>query len=86
MEVEVTSPKGQSDEVDKAEQQDALIRRIHELPEPLREVVFLHYYQEMTYDQMAQWLGIARSTVSERLSNARCRLRRGLISDGEVAS
>ncbi len=51
---------------------------IGQLPEPLREVVLLHYYEDMTYDQMATWLDIARSTVSERLSRARTTLKRSL--------
>jgi len=48
------------------------------LPEHLAEIILLHYYEEMTYDQMAEWLGIARSTVNERLSKARKLLRQQL--------
>ena len=61
--------------------QNATLRRlIEQLPEPLAEIVLLHYYQEMTYDQMAQWLGIARSTVNERLRKARTLLKQQLTS------
>ncbi|MEM7311517.1 MAG: sigma-70 family RNA polymerase sigma factor [Planctomycetota bacterium] len=54
---------------------------IGQLPDPLREVVLLHYYEEMTYDQMAEWLDVARSTVSERLSKARRILKQKMIAD-----
>lgn len=58
-----------------------LIAYIGQLPEPLREVVLLHYYEEMTYDQMAKWLDVARSTISERLSRARKILKQKMIAD-----
>lgn len=56
-----------------------LRQSIAELPTKLQEVVFLFYYEEMTYDQMAAWLGVARATINERLSKAReiLRLRLG---------
>lgn len=57
---------------------------IRDLPEPLREVILLHYYEEMTYDQMAAWLNVARSTVNDRLSRARSILKRQLVADGSV--
>ncbi len=60
---------------------DQLIAYVKQLPDPLREVVLLHYYEEMTYDQMARWLGVARSTVSERLGRARKILKQKMIAD-----
>ncbi|MEM1067937.1 MAG: RNA polymerase sigma factor [Planctomycetota bacterium] len=62
------------------ETEDELVALIHQLPELLREPILLHYYEDMTYDQIAQWIGVARSTVNERLSKARHQLRRQLIS------
>lgn len=50
------------------------------IPEELREVILLHYYENQTYDAMAQWLGVARATVSERLAKARALLRIRLAS------
>ncbi|MEL6895803.1 MAG: sigma-70 family RNA polymerase sigma factor [Planctomycetota bacterium] len=57
-----------------------LVQRIHGLPQALREVVLLHYFDDMTYEEMAQWLGVARSTVGERLATARQRLHHELIA------
>jgi len=58
-----------------SDERSLLHQSIAELPANLREVVFLFYYEEMTYDQMADWLGVARATVNERLSKARETLR-----------
>jgi RNA polymerase sigma-70 factor, ECF subfamily len=61
------------------DQQQQIVNMIHSLDEPLREVILLHYYEELTYDQIASWLGVARSTVNERLSKARQSLRFQII-------
>lgn len=54
-----------------ADERLMLQSRIRELPEELREVLLLFYYEEYSYDEIADWLGIARTTVSERLTRAR---------------
>ena len=80
--VEQCSPSSADDPQDcvqRDEQTRHLVGLIHKLPESLREVILLHYYDEMTYDEMAQWLGVARSTVNERLGKARKLLRRELL-------
>lgn len=52
-----------------------IIAQISMIPEELREVILLRYYNELTYEEMAQWLGVARATVNERLAKARALLR-----------
>ncbi len=69
--------------IEKDEQQQ-LIHLVHRLEEELREVVLLHYFDELTYDQIAQWLGIARSTVNERLAKSRHRLKTLLSDRGQL--
>ncbi len=71
--------------VEAEEQQRRLLAMVHQLPEPLREVVLLHYYEELTYDQIANWIGVARSTVNERLSKARRLLRTELSRHARCA-
>lgn len=58
-----------------------VVRLVHALPESLREIVLLHYYDNLTYDQMATWLNVARSTVNERLSKARQLLKQQLAAE-----
>lgn len=63
------------------EEHEHMMHHIYGLPEPLREIILLHYYEEMTYDEMAQWLGVARSTVNERLAKARQLLKQELCAE-----
>lgn len=48
---------------------------IMRLPKHLREVTLLYYYQDMTIRETAQALGVAPSTVSQRLKHAQAKLR-----------
>lgn len=45
------------------------------LPPKLKEVILLYYWQNMDVNEIAQSLGIAQSTVSRRLQQARAALR-----------
>lgn len=67
-----------------AEEQAAVLRHVQSLPEELREVILLHYYDAMTYDDMARWIGVARATVSDRLARGREILRRQLLTVGRT--
>ena len=55
--------------------EEGLIVEVMNLPLKLREVVLLYYYQNMDTNEIAQTLGIARSSVSGRLQRARKKLR-----------
>ena len=68
------------------EEQQLVLTELQSLPEELREVLLLHYYNSMTYEQIAEWLDVARATVSERLSRARQTLRLRLSRPGSVMS
>lgn len=57
------------------DERELVLQQISTIPEDLREVILLHYYENLTYDEMARWLGVARATVNERLSKARALLR-----------
>ena len=48
------------------------------LPQKYREAVLLYYYEAMTTDEIAQALGVAKSTVSARLEQGRQALRKAL--------
>lgn len=55
-----------------------LADEIIKLPIKLKEVVLLFYYQEMAYEEIAEALGISRSTVANRLADAKERLKNKL--------
>ena len=54
---------------------DTLRRPLRMLPARQRECVLLRYYGDMTYDQIAQVLGLAPGTVAALLSRAHAQLR-----------
>jgi len=49
---------------------------VMELPRKFREVIILYYYQDMSVEEIAETVGIAQSTVSNRLRKGREKLRR----------
>ena len=51
---------------------------IAKLPVKLREAVLLYYYQNMKTEEVAEALGIAVSSVAERLKRAKEKLRQSL--------
>lgn len=55
-----------------------VLRAVRELPERLREVVHLHYYEGMKTDDIARLIGAPPSTVRNRLRDARELLRESL--------
>jgi RNA polymerase sigma-70 factor, ECF subfamily len=60
--------------VDKANR-ELLQQALGELPVPFREVVLLADVEEMSYQEIAEALGIPSGTVMSRLSRARAALR-----------
>ncbi|MDZ4783089.1 MAG: sigma-70 family RNA polymerase sigma factor [Planctomycetia bacterium] len=52
-----------------------LLAAVEALPVELGEVVMLYYYNDLTYHDLAQLLGIAPATVNARLTRARALLR-----------
>jgi RNA polymerase sigma-70 factor (ECF subfamily) len=53
-------------------------RTVADLPEPLRIVLVLRHYEEMSFEQIARLLGEPASTVKSRFSAALRRLREQL--------
>lgn len=58
-----------------ADERAIVVQQVASIPEDLREVILLRYYEDLSYDEMANWLGVARATVNERLAKARALLR-----------
>lgn len=57
------------------EQLRTLMAEVEALPDECREVIMLYYYQDVTYQEIADALGVSAATVNARLSKARKLLR-----------
>ena len=56
----------------------ALMMDVYDLPEKMKQVILLYYYQEMTLAETAQALQISRSAAHKRLTKAREMLKERL--------
>jgi RNA polymerase sigma-70 factor (ECF subfamily) len=63
---------------EQAERGRIVVQTIAELPEPLRVVLVLRHYEEMSFEQIARLLGKPASTIKSRFSVALRRLRERL--------
>ena len=61
-----------------------LTLRVMQLPDKLREVIVLYYYQDMNSVEIARSLGLPQSTVATRLKRAREKLREVLEGGDEL--
>jgi RNA polymerase sigma-70 factor (ECF subfamily) len=57
---------------------EIVARAVAELPEPLRLVLVLRHYEEMSFEEMARLTGTPASTLKSRFTAALDRLRRRL--------
>ncbi len=64
----------QAQTTDKA-QQEVVKKLLAELKESDRTVITLHYFAEMTCEQMSEFLGVSANTIKSRLRRARNRLK-----------
>ena len=53
----------------------ALMQAISTLPSKLKEIVLLHYYQDLSLRTCAQILGISAATATRRLQQAQAKLK-----------
>ena len=60
------------------ERDDTVTRAVMSLPPKIKEVTLLHWYQEMTLEEMAKVLKLPRSTVNYRLKKAKMMLKEEL--------
>lgn len=67
-------------DVEHADDLRQLMTEVEALPEEYRQVVMLYYYQDVTYRDVAQFLGVSTATVNARLTRARTLLRERLTN------
>ena len=64
--------------VEQADELRHLMSVVEELPDEFREVLMLYYYQDATYQDLAELLGVSSATINARLTKARAMLRERL--------
>lgn len=64
---------------------EAVRRGMDELSQDHRHILSLREYQELSYEEIAQKLGVDLGTVKSRLSRARCALRKNLLKSGNLS-
>ena len=69
--------------VQPSDEDNALTVEIMKLPQRLREVILLYYFEDMTTPEIAGTLRISQQAVSDRLVRARTRLRKALGKEFE---
>ena len=62
-------------EVDRADELRRLMNEVESLSEQHREVLMLYYYEDVTYHDVAELLGVSTATINARLTQARAILR-----------
>ena len=60
----------------------ALLAAVMQLPEPLRAVIHLHYYEDLPVKEIASLLNISQASVKMRLVRGRKQLQ-SLLEEGE---
>ena len=65
---------------DEAVDRELVDRALDELPEQYRLIVGMFYFEEFSYKQIAQQLGVPIGTVMSRLARAKQRLRQQLAT------
>lgn len=84
----LATPAGPFDPMGNGESAEAMAERredcerlraaVDELPETYRETLLLYYCERLTYQDLAEMLGISRATINLRLTKARALLRERL--------
>lgn len=64
--------------LEREEQRQRVLAEVEALPEEYRQVILLYYYEDVTYREVAELLGVSRATVNARLTRARALLRERL--------
>jgi RNA polymerase sigma-70 factor (ECF subfamily) len=68
---------------ERRERSERLMREVEQLPPAYREVLMLYYYQDCTYQELADALGVSAATINARLTKARAMLRSRMMAEQE---
>ena len=74
---------GGRDAANRRERAEQLKREVEALPQTYREILMLYYYQDCTYRDLAEALGVSPATINARLTKARAMLRSRMMAEQE---
>jgi RNA polymerase sigma-70 factor (ECF subfamily) len=78
---ELATAAGSAEErIDHQDDVRRLLEEVQSLSETHREILMLYYYQDVTYQELAEMLGVSAATVNARLTQARAILRERLLA------
>jgi RNA polymerase sigma-70 factor, ECF subfamily len=77
--------RGQEGELQRREFEEHLEQALQQFPDELKDPLVLHYYQNLSYSEMAEVLAIPKSTVQSRMDQALEKLREQFKKRGAVA-
>ena len=78
----VETDAGNEPDCEKDERKAILDQALQELPQHLREVIYLRFYNEMSYEQMAKVLGATEQMIDGRLRRAKKKIAAYLTKKG----
>jgi RNA polymerase sigma-70 factor (ECF subfamily) len=58
------------DAMEDEQRQDKFSEALHQLPEDLRDILILHRYQQLRYDEIAELFGINLNTLKSKMRKA----------------
>jgi RNA polymerase sigma-70 factor (ECF subfamily) len=71
------------DKVENPDENDRLIRQaIEQLPAPAKELIFMRYYNSLSYEQISSVLGISKASINGRLTRAKRKMADYLRRNG----
>ena len=73
---------GSEPDCESDERETMLDQALQQLPQHLREVIFLRFYNEMSYRQMVKILGVTEQTIDGRLRRAKKKIAVYLTKKG----
>ncbi|MBP7049601.1 MAG: sigma-70 family RNA polymerase sigma factor [Phycisphaerae bacterium] len=80
--IEVEDPPAVQERVERDSHVEAIRRAMDDLPDPMREVLVLRYYEDRSYEQISEVLGLSKSAVNGLLTRAKRKLAKSLRRTG----
>lgn len=70
-------------EIEDSEMLQFLFDKVNNLKEIYREIIILRFFEQMSYQDIADILGIREGTVKSRLFKAKAQLKKEILKDGK---